>query len=87
MRLSFGQRYRGETTNGMSARQIQDILILLVGVVMVFASIETACVLSRYPRVGAGERGWYVITIMASLALFLSSVMVCYYGASHSLGG
>jgi uncharacterized membrane protein YidH (DUF202 family) len=87
MRPSFGQRYTGEMANAMNTQQIQNILILLVGVVMLLASIGTAWVLSRYSRIGAGEREWYAITMMVSIALFLGGVIVCYYGATSFLGG
>ena len=80
----------GDTTkviNGMSTRQIDSTLMLLVGVVMLGASIGTAWMLSRFSRVGNGERGWFAITVMVSIGLFLGGIIVCYYGVRAFLGG
>jgi hypothetical protein len=71
----------------MSTRQISGVLTLLVGVVMLVAGIGTAWAVSRVSRVGHGERGWYVIAIMASIALFLGGILVCNYGLRAFLRG
>jgi hypothetical protein len=71
----------------MSTQQIRDVLIVLVGVIMLLVSMGTAWVLSRYSRLGSGERGWFVITIMVSIALFIGGIIVCYYGTRAFLEG
>jgi hypothetical protein len=71
----------------MSTQQIRDILIVLVGVVMLLARMGTAWVLSRYSRAGSGDRGWYVITIIVSIALFIGGIIVCNYGIRAFLEG
>jgi hypothetical protein len=73
--------------DAMSAKQIRDILIVLVGGIMLLASMGTAWVLSRYPRAGRGERGWYAFTIMVSIALFIGGIIVCIYGIRAFLEG
>jgi ABC-type glycerol-3-phosphate transport system permease component len=70
----------------MSTQQIRDILIVLVGVIMLLASMGTAWALSRYSRAGSDERGWFVITLMISIALFIGGIIVCNYGVRAFLG-
>jgi hypothetical protein len=54
---------------------------------MLLASAGTAWALSRYSRLGSGERGWFVITIVVSIGLALGGIIVCYYGVRAFLEG
>lgn len=79
--------YISNAVDAMSTQQIRAILIVLVGVIMLLASMGTAWALSRYSRAGSGERGWFVITILVGAALFVGGIIVCNYGVRALLDG